>query len=161
MKARNTGWRVGWVMLANVRNSRIKNWKEGETQRRGPWSTGKARDLRDSKGLYIFSFVPSCLSSTAKESAIDNLSLPSFIVLIKGKCSSHFSTLQRLYFWRQSLSLWPSKKKGIGSGKFKLQVMISWRCVHPWDHWYSMLLQLSGTTVAYIFVLISIKLDIP
>lgn len=157
MKARNTGWGVGWVMLANVRDSRIKNWKEGETQRRGPWSgTGRARDLRDSEGPYIFSFVPFYLSSTVKESARDNLSLPSFTVLIKGKCSNHFSTLQCLYFWRQSLSLWPSKKKGIGSGKFKPQVMISWRCVHHWDNWYSILLQLSGTTVAYIYLCVNI-----
>lgn len=86
-------------MLANVRNRRIKNRKERETQRQGPWSgTDRARDIRASEGPYIFSFEPSYLSSTAKESARDNLSLSSFTVRIKGKYFNHSSTLQCLYF---------------------------------------------------------------
>lgn len=129
MKARNVG---EGVKFANLMPETADQKQEGrETPRWSPLAgTGRAREadprqIRGSEGSYMFSFILSYLTVTAKESIKDKLSLSSFMVQMYSVCFillnkfhdvntliTCSSSLQWLYFWRQSFIILTPKERG-------------------------------------------------
>lgn len=159
MKARNTGG-DGGVNLANVRNSRIRSRKKGETHRSE--QAGLERQIPDRKWslriLHLFLnsvlFDINC-KKRVRETNCHSLSL----CRLKCKYSNHSLLISTVsLFLKAKFHCFDLQgNKGLGRGRVKCPVRIRWRCELHWGNWYLMLLQLLGKTVACFFLCINIS----